>query len=147
MCLPWELLYMVTSCLGALIGKEVLTVVTPFSFLPPSNGTLPIWWAQTSFEYILSCPSPASLGCVCVADSSLLPESDLQSLNFSIQLPLALTDTSLMLGSAGPWVLTFCSGYSPVCLLQAGRCGLLLSSKAPPPSRLSSTPVRGLPRV
>lgn len=137
-----------SSCsLGALTGKEVLTVVTPFSFLPPVMAPCLSGGPRLLFEYTLSCHSPASLGCVCVANSSLLPESDLRSLNFSIQLPLALTVKSLMLGSTGPWVLTFCAGYSPVSLLQAGCCGLLLSSGAPPPSRLSSTPVRDFPGV
>ena len=58
-----------SSCsLGALIGKEVLTVVTPFSFLPPVMAPCLSGGPRLLFEYTLSCHSPASLGCVCVAN-------------------------------------------------------------------------------
>lgn len=139
LCLPWELL-----CLGApCCGKEVLQWSHPFSFLPPVMAPCLSGGPRLFLRVHPQLPQSSPLGCVCVANSSLLPESDLRSLNFSIQLPLALTVKSLMLGSTGPWVLTFCAGYSPVSLCKLSCCGLLLSSGAPPSIQAELHPSEG----
>ena len=99
-----------------LTGKEALMVVLPLPSCAPNNGTLPLSQTQASHKYIFSCHSPAFLGCFHISNSSLFPRSDFQSLSFSTQSPLSLTEECLTLVSTDVVVPIFCAGYSAFAL-------------------------------
>lgn len=70
--LPPELLKVVSYCLTVLTGKEAFIEVMLLLLHTPSNVTLPLWWAQPSSNYTLSCHSPVPSGVLHTANPSPL---------------------------------------------------------------------------